>query len=534
MAEPILELRQTSELMQLSASQAAKLFRLRSKEISLLDDIRKMILDSSEVILNLVFSRLSMLPDGARLFGDPSRTGKVRSRVRKWLDAGLRPWNPEVRQSHLRHLALFCARTGVPSTYITSVFLCMEYACMKVLAKVAEREGIDGKSFGKIESVFRKRIMTEHLGFVLLYSRHAQALATRQRLGLERSIEARSRRLASTVSLSQAVTSEIDQGQVIRMLARHVMDIFAPDFLAIHSIEPDGLVETPILIQNGQVIPCEDDDAMHRLRNNWHTCRAARIGQTYHVADVDNSLTGCPYRAWPTNGGSYCCIPLTSGTDMLGWMHLRRNDANAFSEEDLEVLGIYGQMVGTAITSLRLVEQNRVQATTDPLTGLYNRRYFEDAMRKEDKLRSRRGGSSSILILDVDKFKKFNDCYGHKTGDRVLVAFTSALKQSVRATDDVARLGGDEFAVLLRDCETDDACHVAEKILRLAGETTVSVSATRSEHLEISIGVATCPEKAQRLEEALLLADMALMRAKESGRNCYQVYDADLCCGAPA
>ena len=534
MAQHFLEMQQTNELMQLSASQAAKLFRLRTSEISLLENIREMILKSSDVILNLVFSRLSMLPDGAKLFGDPSRTGRACSRMRKWLDAGLRPWHPEVRQSHLRHLALFCARTGVPITYITSVFLCLEYACMRVLTKAADRDGIDAKSFNRIESVFRKRIMTEHLGFVLLYSQYARTLVMRHRVGFERSIEARSRRLASTVSLSQAVTSEIDQDQVIRVLARHVMDIFAPDFLAINSIETDGHVETPILIVDGQVVPCKDDDAMHDLRNNWHTCRAARIGQTYHVADVSNSLTGCSYRAWPTNEGSYCCIPLTSGTNMLGWMHIRRNQANSFSDEGLEVLGIYGQMVGTAITSLRLVEQNRVQATTDPLTGLHNRRYFEDALHKEDMLRGRRGGTSSVLMLDVDKFKQFNDCYGHKTGDRVLVAFTLALQKSIRATDDVARLGGDEFAILLRDCGVRDACKVAEKIIQLAWETKVCVSSMRSEHLEISVGVASCPENAQTLEEALLLADAALLRAKESGRNCYQVYDVDAHCAASA
>jgi len=349
MVQPFLDLQETDGSMQLSASQAAKLFRLRSAEISLLDDIREMIIDSSEVILNLVFSRLSMLPDGAKLFGDPGRTGKTRSRMRKWLDAGLRPWHPEVRESHLKHLALFCARAGVPITYITSVFLCLEYACIKMLAKVAHRDGIDAASFSKIESVFRKRIMAEHLGFVLLYSRHARTLAARHRIGLEQAIEARSRKLASTVSLSQAVTSEIDQGQVIRVLARHVMDIFTPDFLAIHSIEIDGLVETPIIIIDGQVTAPQDDDAMQRLRKDWHLCRAARNGQIYHVADVSDSLTGCPYRAWPTDEGSYCCIPLTSGTNMLGWMHLRRNDADAFSEEDLEVLGIYGQMAGTAI-----------------------------------------------------------------------------------------------------------------------------------------------------------------------------------------
>jgi len=528
MVQLFAEMQETGAMPQISASQAAKLFRLSKSEIKLLEEVRSMIDESSEVILNLLLGRLSILPGGAALFGDPSRSVKTRARMRRWLQAGLKPWDPKVRQSHLRRLALYCARKSVPAPHITSVFLCLEYACTKVLNKAAQRDGIALKDFHKMESVFRKRIMSEHLGFVLLYSRYSRAIETRRRLSLERTIDARSRRLASTVSLSQAVTSEIDQDQVIRVLARHVMKIFAPDFLAIHSIEPEGIVETPIMISGGQVVPCRDDSAMGRLRNDWRLCRAARIGRAYYVADATDTLKGCPYRAWAKDEGCYCCIPLTSGTNMLGWMHLRRDEAGAFADEDIEVLGIYGQMVGTALTSLRLVEENKQQATTDPLTGLHNRRFFEDAMHKDDMLRNRRGGASSVIMLDIDKFKQFNDNYGHKTGDRVLVAFTSALRQAVRGTDEVARIGGDEFAVLLRDCGAQDACQVAEKIVRLAGRNAVYIDASRSEHLEISAGVAVCPEHAPTLAEALLLADIALMRAKEAGRNTHQIYDKEL------
>jgi diguanylate cyclase (GGDEF)-like protein len=514
--------------MQLSASQAAKLFRLHKSEISLLEDVRKMIADSSDVILNLMFGRLSILPDGARLFGSSDRPGKIRDRMRKWLDRGLKPWSPKVRESHLKPLAMFCAQKGVPEPYITSVFHCLDYACTKVLKKAAHRDKIDATTFGKMEAVFRKRIMTEHLGFVLLYSRYAKAAALRQRIELERKIEIRARRLASTVSLSQAVTSEIDQDQVICVLAQHVMDIFEPDFLAINTIGNEGLVETPMMIVDQQVVNRDDDAAMQRLRKDWRLCRAARIGQTYYVADATNSLTGCSDCAWESHTGSYCCIPLTSGTNMLGWMHLRSNRSDAFSKEALEVLGIYGQMVGTAITSLRLVAENRQQATTDPLTGLHNRRYFEEAMHKDDLMRSRSGGASSIIMIDVDNFKSFNDIYGHETGDRVLIAFTAALRKAIRATDEVARLGGDEFAVLLRDCQADQASGVADKIVRLAEETTICVDATRSEHLQISAGLAACSQDAATLKEALLLADAALMRAKGAGGNNCRVYSRQL------
>jgi diguanylate cyclase (GGDEF)-like protein len=509
-----------SQVVELSASQAAKLFHLSPGDIDLLAHVRRVLLDSSETILNRLFGRLSMLPEGTRLFLGRRHPAQA-SRMRRWLQRCLRPWDPEIREPRLKPLALHCARTGVPMTYVTAVFACLEEVCLEVLAEGNHTPPLPPRS----SEILRRRLATEQTGFLSICSREAHRIAAEGTRRLEQTVRERSERLRSTIRLSQAVTSEVDETQVMRVLAHHVLEVFHPDFLVIHTILQGDFVESPVCIINGEVSEVEDDDAMHRLRKDWSLCRAARTGEVVHVSDVERSLLGCPFRAWPSELGSYCCVPLASGTQVLGWMHLRRQQAGGFCEEELEVLGIYGQMVGTAITSHRLVVENRRQATTDSLTGLSNRRHFESVMQKEELLLARRGSAASLLMLDIDHFKGFNDNFGHETGNRILVAFGVALRNCLRRSDEVARIGGDEFVVLLRDCDSEHAARVAAKVLLVASETSVRIDATTCQHLEISAGVAACPQHAGSLEETLLLADVALLRAKESGKNRYITYD---------
>lgn len=513
-------------LEDLSASQAAKLLHLDPDEIAALAPMREMLVGSTDRIISRLHGQLSILPGGAELLGGLRRAGRLQALMRKWLDRGLRPWDPEVREPRLRHLAMFCARRAVPLTYVSAIFSCLGEVCLEVISQAGETGGTAPGWSAMAARVFRRRLATERLAFQSICCRWVNRQSGLRTAQLEQTIHVRSERLRSTVTLSQAVTGEIDEPQVVRVLAEHVVRMFQPSFLAIHTIQAGDFIETPVSILDGEPDTRADDDAMRLLRKDWRLCRAARTGQICHVEDVAASLVGCPHQAWSQSTGSYCCVPLASGTQVLGWMHLRRAETGGFCPEELEVLGIYGQMAGTAITSLRLVQENRQQATTDPLTGLYNRRYFENVMRKEDLILQRRDGSASLVMLDVDEFKQFNDRFGHDTGDRVLTSFAAALRECVRQTDEVARLGGDEFVVLLRDCDCEHAGHVAEKIIHTARQTSVRLDAEHSQHLHVSAGVAGCPEHARTLDETLLLADVALLRAKEAGRNRFEAYDA--------
>jgi diguanylate cyclase (GGDEF)-like protein len=160
------------------------------------------------------------------------------------------------------------------------------------------------------------------------------------------------------------------------------------------------------------------------------------------------------------------------------------------------------------------------QALSDSLTGLANRRAFDQALLREWELTLRDGSDISLLLLDIDHFKRFNDSYGHQAGDDCLCAIAAAVKEGVRSTDIAARYGGEEIAVILRPMSAADALVVAEKLrarieaLRLPLE---------EGWVTASIGVATALARhggSVRMPESLLLAaDKALYQAKREGRN---------------
>ncbi len=157
-------------------------------------------------------------------------------------------------------------------------------------------------------------------------------------------------------------------------------------------------------------------------------------------------------------------------------------------------------------------------ATTDDLTGLWNRRYFMNAAAREIERARRYGQYFSLLTLDVDNFKIINDTCGHAAGDAALQHMAGKLKGSLRQTDILGRIGGEEFSILLPNTLLDDAAFLAER-LRSTIEKTPAHYADKEIFFTVSIGLATYHEAVGGVDELLLLADKALYEAKEGGRN---------------
>ena len=152
-------------------------------------------------------------------------------------------------------------------------------------------------------------------------------------------------------------------------------------------------------------------------------------------------------------------------------------------------------------------------AATDPLTGLKNRRAFDNRLQTELAVVKRRGTPLSLLMLDVDHFKQINDSFGHDAGDTVLVTIAQALSNSARLVDAVARVGGEEFAVILPNTHAQAAQEVAER-MRIA----VAQSSDLAQPTTISIGVATLQDQ-EDANSLYARADAALYTAKKTGRN---------------
>ncbi len=185
-----------------------------------------------------------------------------------------------------------------------------------------------------------------------------------------------------------------------------------------------------------------------------------------------------------------------------------------------DILETLRSHVQSALTNANKYDAIRRQVVTDHLTRLYNRRFFMNRAGEEIERSLRHQAPLSVLMIDIDHFKDFNDTYGHATGDRVLQTVAQAIRDALRTTDICARHGGEEFAVLLPNTPGENAFFVADRVRRtLSGTRYTGLGLPPDVNITISVGVATCPRDATDLDELMELADKALYKAKAGGRD---------------
>nr|WP_283645446.1 diguanylate cyclase [Alteromonas macleodii] len=171
-----------------------------------------------------------------------------------------------------------------------------------------------------------------------------------------------------------------------------------------------------------------------------------------------------------------------------------------------------------------LNEELKTASRVDGLTGLYNRRYWQERFDEMHKLCVRREKPSTALMLDIDHFKRINDTYGHQAGDKVIKMLAALIKRCVRETDLAGRYGGEEFAIILNDSSVEDAKIVAERIRQLAQRLVVEHEG-ESISFTVSLGLAQFSPDFKGAMAWLECADQALYEAKGNGRNQYRIYD---------
>ena len=211
---------------------------------------------------------------------------------------------------------------------------------------------------------------------------------------------------------------------------------------------------------------------------------------------------------------SVIVIPLFSQEKEYGWFCVF-SAREELAPTELDYLNLYAKQVEMAITIADLFQTVRSQAVTDALTGLYNRRYFEEALQKEVQRAKRQQQPFSVIGIDLDFLKKINDTYGHNFGDLAITTIANVLKKNARSVDVPARIGGEEFNVLLPGVSSEGAMIAAERIRK-------SIEAVEIDtigHITGSLGVATFIEHTQNIDELLELTDQAMYQSKRNGRN---------------
>jgi diguanylate cyclase (GGDEF)-like protein len=248
-------------------------------------------------------------------------------------------------------------------------------------------------------------------------------------------------------------------------------------------------------------------------------CWAFRRG-VVHEGGAESGGPRCPH----VEGGAHAstlCIPLLAQGQPLGLLHLGFPQSAPTFDRGLrhELAKTVGEHVALALANLRLREELRQQSIRDPLTGLHNRRSMEETLEREAHRARRHEGSVSVLLIDVDHFKKFNDDHGHDAGDAVLVSVSEFLRKRTRGEDLACRYGGEEFLVVLPGAPFEGAAKRAEDIRAGIEALPVSVAGRTLDRVTVSIGIATLPDHAMEPTELITAADTALYEAKRAGRN---------------
>ena len=208
-------------------------------------------------------------------------------------------------------------------------------------------------------------------------------------------------------------------------------------------------------------------------------------------------------------------LPLSARGNDIGLITLIRRAASPFSDAEMDLLQLLAGQLAIAVQNARDYREKLDQAIRDPLTGVYNRRFFYESLGKELHRAERYGSEVSIVLLDIDNFKAINDSLGHSAGDDALRRVADVAAAVLRPTDSFARLGGEEFGLLLPETNQLDALLVAERLRTAIARNSI----LHDRRVTVSGGVSSCPKDAIELGSLIKQADAALYWAKRNGKN---------------
>ena len=216
-----------------------------------------------------------------------------------------------------------------------------------------------------------------------------------------------------------------------------------------------------------------------------------------------------------TSTTSLCYLPLITEGKSMGalWMW-----GEGLHESDMPTMSLFTSQLAAALQNANLLTEVGRLAITDELTGIYNRRYFFEMAEKKFTRALKDKSPLSILLVDIDHFKNFNDRYGHAVGDQVLRAAAKMMASALRESDIIGRYGGEEFSIILPDTNNSSAIYVGERLLARVSDVPIDTAAGKLS-IEISLGIAGMSKETPNLQSLIVRADQAMYMAKSAGRN---------------
>jgi diguanylate cyclase (GGDEF)-like protein len=322
--------------------------------------------------------------------------------------------------------------------------------------------------------------------------------------------------LSLLYSIGKAMNYISDLKNLLQYILSQAIDITSAEkgSIMLYNFETDRL--------NIRVLAgLEDTEYQEKVNNSEIRCRsfkpgegiAGRVFVTSKPMIVNNIREDDQFINSETSYvRSIACIPMIVYSDVIGVINVtNKKKGKEFTGEDVEMLKAVADQAAVAVNKAQLWDM----AVTDSLTGLYVRRYFMVKLQEEIHRAERYNKRLSVIMADLDRFKKINDTYGHDAGDRALKTISTFLQKNIRDVDAIARYGGEEFVMLIPDADKEAAFCLAERLR----EGLAKVKLEDLAPVTISLGIATYPSDGTDLEELIKRADAAMYEAKQQGRN---------------
>jgi diguanylate cyclase (GGDEF)-like protein len=309
--------------------------------------------------------------------------------------------------------------------------------------------------------------------------------------------------------IARQTTAVLDRDELLRTVCTLILQSFPVDHVALTLVENDKLV---VYAHEGKLTPSVPVGEAIGL-NEGISGRALESGRAVVVNDV---AADKGYLPGFVETRSEMCLPLITFGTKLGVICLESAQPDAFPEADVQPLESVADIVATAIQNANYFAQTKALANVDGLTGVYNRRFFESRISEEIERALRYQSIFSLIMVDIDHFKKLNDEFGHLLGDEVLRQVSAIFTAQLRKADTVCRYGGEEFVIVVPETTGENALAVADKLRRMV-ETHSFPGVPRP--VTISAGVAEFPAHGHSRDDVVKAADNALYASKQGGRN---------------
>ncbi|HZW03791.1 MAG TPA: sensor domain-containing diguanylate cyclase, partial [Anaerolineaceae bacterium] len=318
--------------------------------------------------------------------------------------------------------------------------------------------------------------------------------------------------------IGRSLASSLEIEDVIALVCEALQTAFHADTYYVGLLQGDSLM-LELFYDDGEfypktLLPLENTLAGHVLRTR-QSLRMTDLPKDRIRMNLPLFIVGKPKTSL-----SWMGIPMESGGEILGIMAVASYKRNAFSQADLNLLKNLTSQAALAIDNARHHEDVERRSRLDSLTGVLNHGSFLKSLEEKTAEALANGTTLSVIMMDIDHFKQFNDDHGHLVGDQVLCLVTDTIRRNIKSTDLVGRWGGEEFAVALPNAGGEEAVKIAQRLQKSMAQ--LYLASHRKQVIAaptLSQGIAVFPGEASEVYPLVDLADQRLYRAKERGRN---------------